>query len=188
MNLSGWHRLLQRRKEESPSPFKSIVIKLRAVRELCERGTPFYAHGARQRASRIATARKRVVYRPLDYERLSWPEASPARFPARWLVFLMAAATAFFMLTSIVCSGGLPWFRGSAHRQCVTTLKALEGSIALWARQNGKTTNDTPTDEDLFGPTRYMPIRLTCPAGGSYIIGKVGEPPRCTIPEHRNER
>jgi len=188
MNLPGWQRVFRRQKDEPPSPFEGVVTQIRALRERCDPRTEFHGHATRQRASRVAAARKCVVYRAPDYERLSWPEATPSMVRARWLVFAMTTAAVLLMVTGVVFSGGLPWLRGSAYRECVATLRALEGSMALWAIQNGKTTNDTPTDADLFGPTRYMPVKPTCPAGGRYIIGKVGDPPRCTIPEHRIER
>src|SRR5258706_10576789 len=188
MNLPGWQRLFRRQKDDPPSPFESVVRQIRALRERCDPRTRFHAHAAWQRARRVAAARKRVVYLPPDYERQCWPEATPPRLQARWLVFAVATAAVLLMVTGVVFSSGLPWLRGSAHRECVATLRALEGSMTLWAIRNGKTTNDTPTDADLFGPTRYMPVKPTCPAGGKYIIGKIGDPPRCTIPEHRIER
>ena len=59
-----------------------------------------------------------------------------------------------------------------------------------WANNESKTTNDTPTWNDL---RPYLPdwatnklVRWTngtpiCPDGGTYTIGRVGEPPRCSI-------
>jgi hypothetical protein len=67
---------------------------------------------------------------------------------------------------------------------CIANLKQLDGAKNSWALEYRKTTNDTPTDSDLFGPNGYIQQKPSCPEGGIYLIGKVGESPRCTIPQH----
>lgn len=52
-----------------------------------------------------------------------------------------------------------------------------------WANNENKTTNDTPSWDDL---RPYFPIRWSnnipiCPSGGIYTIGRVGEIPTCSI-------
>ena len=143
------------------------------------------SHIIQQRASRVAAARKAIVYSPPDYDRADWPEPATPRFRWLWVVAIVAVG---LVVTVAMFSRGFPWWHRAAHRECVANLRALEGSTALWAIQSGKTTIDTPTDADLFGPTRYLPLKPTCPAGGTYIIGTVGDTPRCTIPGHRIER
>jgi hypothetical protein len=58
-----------------------------------------------------------------------------------------------------------------------------------WANNYGKTSNDTPTWDDLrfYLPdwvtniVRWTNGRPVCPEGGVYTIGRVGELPRCSI-------
>jgi hypothetical protein len=72
----------------------------------------------------------------------------------------------------------------AARMPCVGELRIIDGAKAAWALENHKTTNDIPTDTDLFGPTQYVRVKPTCPKGGTYTIGAVGEKPRCSIPGH----
>ena len=48
---------------------------------------------------------------------------------------------------------------------CKNTLHQLYEAKHQWALENRKTQTETPTDADLFGPTRYMAARPTCPSG-----------------------
>jgi hypothetical protein len=72
----------------------------------------------------------------------------------------------------------------SASNACVSNLRALDSAKANWALENRKTNGTEPTDSDLFGATKYIREKPTCPAGGTYSIGPVGERPTCTVPEH----
>jgi hypothetical protein len=72
----------------------------------------------------------------------------------------------------------------SAMNACVNNLRQIDSAKYQWALQYNKTTNDTPTWNDLLpfvsrnGTTNDIPI---CPAGGTYTIGRVGVPPTCSI-------
>jgi hypothetical protein len=39
-----------------------------------------------------------------------------------------------------------------------------------------------PTRDDLLPYLRRWPV---CPAGGTYTIGAIGEPPTCSVPDHK---
>ena len=65
---------------------------------------------------------------------------------------------------------------------CINNLRQLDAAKQQWALENGKTTTDTPTKDDLLPYLKQWP---TCPAGGTYTIGSVGENPTCSIPKHR---
>ena len=69
----------------------------------------------------------------------------------------------------------------SCPSACVANLKQIEGAKATWALEANKTPTDTPTDSDLFGPTAYIREKPACPAGGTYVVGTVGEKPRCSV-------
>ena len=82
---------------------------------------------------------------------------------------------------------GLPWYvhthtKPSAH-PCVNNLMVIVGAKEQWALAKNKTTNDVPTWEDLriyCGPGSEGAI-LTCPNGGTYTLGRVGESPTCSL-------
>jgi hypothetical protein len=69
---------------------------------------------------------------------------------------------------------------------CIINLRLIDAAKGQWALENHKQNSDTPTEQDLtpyFGRGRggNFPV---CPAGGKYIIGTIGEKPRCSIPGH----
>ncbi len=72
----------------------------------------------------------------------------------------------------------------SSHceNSCINNLRQLDGAKQTWALEERKTTNDVPTWDDLRG---YMKFQLVCPQGGAYTIGRVGDRPKCSIPQHR---
>ena len=76
----------------------------------------------------------------------------------------------------------------SSMDACINNLRLIDGAKQEWALEYGKTSNDVPTMDDLRvymgrGSAGEIPH---CPAGGTYIPGKIGEPPRCSIggPSH----
>ena len=65
-----------------------------------------------------------------------------------------------------------------AAAPCVNHLMQLDGAKQQWELERHKTTNDTPTLDEL---RPYLKQTVACPEGGTYIPGRVGEPPRCSI-------
>jgi hypothetical protein len=99
---------------------------------------------------------------------------------------LLPAAATVGMLAAIA----IPNFvraRGTAQNNaCINNLRMIDGAKGQWALEKHKQNSDTPTWDDLrpyleFGPNKNMPV---CPEGGTYIIGRIDEKPRCTIPGH----
>jgi len=66
---------------------------------------------------------------------------------------------------------------------CVNNLLQIEGAKQSWALDNGRSTNDTPAWEDI---RPFLKPTIKCPQGGTYILGRVGEAPKCSIggPSH----
>ncbi|MBU6409122.1 MAG: hypothetical protein KGR98_01925 [Verrucomicrobia bacterium] len=66
---------------------------------------------------------------------------------------------------------------------CIANLREIQIAKAAWALQNHKNLADVPTEDDLLP---YLPngVFPACPAGGSYAVGAVGDPPACSIPGH----
>lgn len=65
---------------------------------------------------------------------------------------------------------------------CANQLKMFANAKRLWAEENHKTADDTPLMSDLLP---FIDCQTNCPYGGTYTIGKVGELPTCSIPEHQ---
>lgn len=82
--------------------------------------------------------------------------------------------------------------RSSKISDCVLNLRKIQICKELWAANESKTTNDVPSWNDLspyFPDPKWSNGIPTCPAGGSYKIGRVGEQPTCSVsgPEHSSQ-
>ena len=69
---------------------------------------------------------------------------------------------------------------------CLVRLRSIDAAKEQWSLVNHKTTNDIPTWDDIrpFLPDKWVFSTngiLYCPAGGSYALGRVGEPATCSI-------
>jgi hypothetical protein len=72
-----------------------------------------------------------------------------------------------------------------SRNPCINILRHIDGATETWAFENGKTSNDIPTWEDIrhyFSPDGRIP---KCPQGGKYTLGRKGTPPTCSVPGHR---
>jgi hypothetical protein len=67
---------------------------------------------------------------------------------------------------------------------CVANLRQIQTAKNQWALENKKTTSETPTETDLYGPQKYIRGEPACPAGGAYSINSVEEMPACTARGH----
>ena len=94
--------------------------------------------------------------------------------------FRMAAVTV--ALVVIVAAMILPAFirarNTSSSSSCINYLRQIDGAKQQWALESHKTTNDTPRWDEV---TPYLKNNTTCPQGGTYILGRVDERPRCSI-------
>ena len=73
----------------------------------------------------------------------------------------------------------------SAQNLCISNLRRIDDAKAQWAMDTRKGGGVQPKDDDLFGPRAYLRTKPECPAGGQYDLGKVKEPPTCTVDGHR---
>lgn len=67
---------------------------------------------------------------------------------------------------------------------CINNLRIIDGAKQMWALENNKTTGAVPSWSDLKPYLGKNAAKLKCPVGGEYIIGAVGEKPRCSIAGH----
>jgi hypothetical protein len=71
----------------------------------------------------------------------------------------------------------------SSVNACINNLRQIDGAKQQWALENNQTAQATPS-WDAIRPYigRGLESELPkCPKGGTYILGRVGEPPRCSI-------
>ena len=90
-----------------------------------------------------------------------------------------------FTLGSLVGSVIRSSTKEGRAEQCVVNLRRISEAKGSWAGEHdrGLMTEDPLTRTDLHA---YFDTHMwrKCPSGGIYTIGKVGEPPTCTIKGH----
>lgn len=70
-----------------------------------------------------------------------------------------------------------------ARNLCLQNLRALDAAKQLWALEYNKDAKDTPSSQDLL-PYLKGNVMPVCPAGGSYLLGSMDQPPVCSVPGH----
>ena len=63
---------------------------------------------------------------------------------------------------------------------CINNLRQIDGAKQEWAVENNKSSNDIPTSAEIavYLKNDRLPV---CPLGGTYIMGRVDEDPKCSI-------
>ena len=69
---------------------------------------------------------------------------------------------------------------------CINNLRMIDSAKEQWAMDNDKKEGDVPAWSDLLGtaPKDYLKTSPICRKHGSYTVGKIGEPPTCSVPKH----
>jgi hypothetical protein len=102
-----------------------------------------------------------------SYRKLMWLAAAS-------LAILAACAVPFFTRARSI----------SATNACIGNLGGIDSGKWLWVKEHPDKTNDVPTLDELRA-VLGKDERLVCPSGGTYIVGRVGETPKCTFPGHK---
>ena len=79
-----------------------------------------------------------------------------------------------------------PWLEAhTIHNSnpCINNLRQFDGAKNGWALEKGKTNGTVCTAKDI---KPYVQLDAEgqlprCPGGGRYIMGRVGQPPICTL-------
>jgi hypothetical protein len=61
---------------------------------------------------------------------------------------------------------------------CVNNFRLLDGAKQTWALEYGKTNKAAVKWDELRSYLKQPPV---CPRGGAYLLGRVGEPPGCSL-------
>jgi len=109
MNILGRHVLFRRKSVPEVSRFAGVLPRIRAIRDQCDWQPLSSAAAVEQRRERVQSARRRIIYHPVPYERgLEW------RLPLRrtwwlWLaggIALLCAIALTSALTDTDRAGG----------------------------------------------------------------------------------
>jgi hypothetical protein len=104
------------------------------------------------------------------------------------LIFLTVLAALLIVAGALIFPAVTRTRSNSSQNSCVNNLWQIEGAKQQWALAYHKATNDVPSWADIQpflerGGQGGIP---TCPRGGTYILARVDELPRCSIggPDH----
>jgi tetratricopeptide (TPR) repeat protein len=68
---------------------------------------------------------------------------------------------------------------------CLNNLRQLDGAKEQWALEHRKNPGDVPTRKEIADfISGGFPV---CPAGGTYDLGALGEPPRCSLEDQGHQ-
>ena len=95
---------------------------------------------------------------------------------------LLPAVAVPAMLAAIAVPNFIKARTVSQQNACINNLRQIDAAKNQWALEKGKKPTDTPTMDDL---KLYLGKIPHCPAGGTYTINAVGQPPECSIPGHK---
>lgn len=100
--------------------------------------------------------------------------------------FTLIEMIVVILVICVLLAVAIPSFqkaRESARtRSCLANMKSTISAKEQYAVEKRMNHGDRVTFDDLT-PT-YLRSLPTCPAGGAYVIGPVGENPKCSYPDH----
>jgi hypothetical protein len=102
------------------------------------------------------------------------------------MILLVPAVGVVGLLSAIAIPNFVKARTTSQQNACINNLRLIDAAKQQWALEKGKKATDTPETSDIQpylgrGEKGEMP---TCPAGGTYTYGTVGEKPTCSVPGH----
>lgn len=90
------------------------------------------------------------------------------------LVEIMIVVAIIGILAAVAIPNFLKSREESQKNSCIANLKQMEGAI----EQAKLAAIASPGDSDLFGADKYIKVKPTCPAGGTYTL--TGTRPTCS--------
>ena len=97
---------------------------------------------------------------------------------------LLPAVAVPAMLAAIAVPNFVKARTTSQRNACINNLRQIDAAKQQWALEKGKSATDVPTADDLKVYLMHSQFPH-CPAGGTYTINAVGQPPECSMPGHR---
>jgi hypothetical protein len=99
----------------------------------------------------------------------------------KWAVPL---ALGQLFLAAIVIPNAIPARPAAFRNACKNNLRLIQDAKARWAKAGNNRASDVPTENDLTavkGAEAFLRFFPSCPGGGKYTIGSVGENPACSL-------
>jgi cell division septation protein DedD len=93
---------------------------------------------------------------------------------------VLVGAVAVVALAAVVVPSFVRARNTSASNACVMHLLQIAGAKEQWVTENHRTTNDVVSWSNIKPYLSYKQVPQ-CPDGGTYILGRVGEAPRCSL-------
>jgi hypothetical protein len=100
------------------------------------------------------------------------------------LTLAIPIAFVFLLLAAASIPSVIPARPAAQRNACIHNLRQLRDAKIQWAGANNKTAGAIPTEGDLCGTNDNagsLRDRPTCPRGGTYTIGAVGQNPSCSF-------
>ena len=97
------------------------------------------------------------------------------------LVEIMIVVAIIALLAAIAIPNFVKGRTSSRKAACIANLKQIDGAKATWALEAKKANTSSPDDGQLFGSTRYIRQKPSCPAAGNYTIDIVANVPSCDL-------
>ncbi len=98
------------------------------------------------------------------------------------LVEIMIVVAIIGLLAAVAIPNFMRARERAQRNACIANLKQIDGAKTLWALDTGAASGDTVLMTDLV--TAYIKATPSCPGGGTYTIGTVGEDPTCSVTDH----
>lgn len=94
------------------------------------------------------------------------------------------------LLIPLYLAIAIPAFSGARDaamtNACINNLRIIDSAKDQWSIVKNRPMGETPREHDLYEYFREGALP-TCPKGGAYTLGPVGEPPTCSVPGHALE-
>jgi hypothetical protein len=85
------------------------------------------------------------------------------------------------MLAAIAIPNFVRARQHALESSCRSNMRSIQAAKDVWMVEKRKDQNAIPSEDDLFGPTKYIPEKPTCPSQGVYSLNAAGEQPSCSV-------
>ena len=100
------------------------------------------------------------------------------------LVEIMIVVAIIGLLAAIAIPNFVKARATAQMNACINNLRQIDAAKQQWALEKSKSTTDVPTEDDIKVYLVHSQLPH-CPAGGTYTLNAVGQPPECSIPDHK---
>ena len=107
---------------------------------------------------------------------------SLTKFQGFTLVEIMIVVAIIAIILVIIVPATIKMQINAQRSACIGNLRQIYVAKAIWSMTHGKYSGIPVDMSDLV--TAYIKTTPSCPAGGNYVVGPVGDLPTCDKPGH----